>query len=141
MDQVSAAPKKIFEESSLKLWYLIRSIGRLDLQIAWLKKAIRLEKNKHRKNVFKTKLSDLQHFHDQLILEDGFLIDQDKYQELSSIEAGTTIITKNKPELKKYAKDPRLQEHRERINQMKLRLNYNDPEEFFFNITNQVYQE
>ena len=103
-----------------------------------MKTAIGLEKNKHRRSVFKTKLSDLKHFHDKLILEQGFLVDQDKYEELSSIEVGTTIITKNQPELKKNAKDPRVAEHREKLNQIKLKFNYNDPDEYFFNITNQV---
>ena len=103
-----------------------------------MKAAIRLEKNKHRTSVFKNKLSNLKHFHDKLILEEGFLVDQYKFEELSSIEGGTTIITKNKPELKKNAKDPRVSEQREKLNQIMLKFNYNDPNEYFFNLTSPV---
>ena len=117
---------------------LFRNLGRLDLQLDWMKAAIRLENNKHRKNVFKAKLSDLKNFHDNLILEEGFWVDQDKYEELSSIEGGTTIVTKTKPELKKYANDPKVSEHQEKLDQIKLELNYNDPKKYFFNINNQV---
>ena len=91
------------------------NLGRLDLQIDWLAKAVKMETNKNKQKVLKSKLTNFKAFHDEILLEQGFSIDPENITELKAVERGTMVVTKNTPALKINKDNPLVKEHWQKV--------------------------
>ena len=131
------SPHRLSAEDCGQLAVTARDLGRLDLQLDWLREAVRLAKQGGGGSLarLRARLKESRKFHDELLLEHGYFIPREKYEaELGRVEAGMPVVTKMLPDQRRLRNDTRLGSHLER---MRLRdspaqhLHTNSPELYF----------
>ena len=116
-----------------------RDLGRLDLELDWLREAVRLAGRKAGGGGslarLKARLRESRKFHDELLLEHGYFVPRENYQvELGRVEAGMPVVTKMVPDQRRLRNDSRLAGHLETMrlrDNLSQHLNTNSPELHF----------
>ena len=97
--------------------------------------AVRLQRNKDKLGRLKVRLREARRFHDRLLLEHGYFVPRDEYEEeLASVEHGMVVVTKSRPEQRKLRKDSRLVVHWEAMklkDRQEEHINTNQPDLHF----------
>ena len=116
-----------------------RDLGRLDLQLDWLREAVRLAGRKPGGGGtlarLKARLRESRKFHDEVLLEHGYFVPRENYEaELGRVEAGMPVVTKMMPDQRRLRNDSRLAGHLETMrlkDKHSQHLNTNNPELHF----------
>ena len=150
------SPHSLSSSDCVQLSSTARALGRLDMELDWLKEAVKLQKeavklqketvklqkeavklqrNRDKLSRLKVRLREVRNFHDQILLERGYFIPRAEYkEELASVEEGMEVVTKTRPDQRRLRNDSRLATH---LETMRLRdrhedhMNTNRPELHF----------
>ena len=135
-----SSPHRLSASDCGQLALTARDLGRLDLELDWLREAVRLAGRKSPGGGgslarLKARLRESRRFHDEVLLEHGYFVPREKYEAvLGRVEAGMPVVTKMRPDQRRLRKDSRLAGHLETMvlrDKHSQHLNTNNPELHF----------
>ena len=135
-----SSPHSLSASDCGQLALTARDLGRLDLELDWLREAVRLAGRKSPGGGgslarLKARLRESRRFHDEVLLEHGYFVPREKYEAvLGRVEAGMPVVTKMRPDQRRLRNDSRLAGHLETMvlrDKHSQHLNTNNPELHF----------